>query len=535
MDCVDGDDEDPKICSHGLKRSCPGMLRCHGTSICIPKWEICDGQIHCPHGDDEAHCLLCAPDCVCAFLTMSCFSGSVLTEPLQLKYMQLFYVLVIDNSGEGSMDNLNIISFYTKSLKYVSIHHTNLRGIFADICQAMFYMNLSSNNIQELNSMYISLPSSLVFLDISNNSVIHIEGNVFPNSLQFFYARNNKLALFDSNILIFGIKGIYLEGNKFRMIALKRPMGIPQNMHIIVKVDIKWMSCLVFPGSETCTISSTARTLYMLIPLLCAAVVTVFMKLIALFRKNKIRIKHFNLTYLYMLTYIVDILLISYVGFQCCFLLVHKENYIEAAVNFFSRIRCIAIQTIVLLSCNITIVTDFLLCTYKFLSIKDPFFRIKQNVFSLKTWIICVLIHGILSLRIPENLSEEIKTEGDVTYPFCFKGEYNNLSKVVSLINLTVGTCIAIVNTCLRFLTLLYIFSPRQNQEKYGKYIRMRISSRRKFLLFFKMIVLGILKVGSLSSLLWLQIIPANRNLLNFIMLILFVLSMTMSDVLMLS
>ena len=64
VDCINGEDE--ALCSN---YSCPGMLHCSGHTFCVHQSEVCNDQVECPLGDDEIGCgqLPCPASCVVDF------------------------------------------------------------------------------------------------------------------------------------------------------------------------------------------------------------------------------------------------------------------------------------------------------------------------------------------------------------------------------------------------------------------------------------------------------------------------------------
>ena len=69
VDCPYREDEDD--CEH---YSCPLMLKCKDSQICVHPIEVCDGVIQCPHGDDEAMCGVnpCPQSCTCLGRAIRC-------------------------------------------------------------------------------------------------------------------------------------------------------------------------------------------------------------------------------------------------------------------------------------------------------------------------------------------------------------------------------------------------------------------------------------------------------------------------------
>ena len=72
-ECPGGTDELKMDCP---KTTCPGMLRCRNSSICISRENICDKDNDCPSKDDEQFCtnniLYCPRNCSCLFYSLSC-------------------------------------------------------------------------------------------------------------------------------------------------------------------------------------------------------------------------------------------------------------------------------------------------------------------------------------------------------------------------------------------------------------------------------------------------------------------------------
>ena len=139
-DCMDHEDEDG--CQD---MTCPGFYRCFNSSVCVHSDSMCDGWPHCPEGDDEWLCdMTCPKQCLCqghAFLCPQPFSAHLFP---QLRYL--------DGRGSGMTPS-----------DLTSNHY-------------IVHLSLSRCALSLLPSMAMK---NLQFLDLSENSLVNIDMNVF--------------------------------------------------------------------------------------------------------------------------------------------------------------------------------------------------------------------------------------------------------------------------------------------------------------------------------------------------------------------
>ena len=78
-DCPFGEEE-----LHCGILTCPGLLRCKTEIICVSRYQVCDGVVHCPiSGDNEVFCDLpqCPRDCKCHGLAITCSDMNLISVP----------------------------------------------------------------------------------------------------------------------------------------------------------------------------------------------------------------------------------------------------------------------------------------------------------------------------------------------------------------------------------------------------------------------------------------------------------------------
>ena len=73
-DCWDGSDE-----NNCKFRTCEGLFKCKGTSICISPKVVCDHYSDCPLQDDEIFCHFCPQECTCLGLNIRCEHTNIST------------------------------------------------------------------------------------------------------------------------------------------------------------------------------------------------------------------------------------------------------------------------------------------------------------------------------------------------------------------------------------------------------------------------------------------------------------------------
>ena len=239
INCPNGDDE---ICGAELGGllSCPGHLKCSGTSFCVPPWEVCDGNVHCPHQDDEKFCNLCFKGCKCHGNTIHCVNASAWREPLvcppapsalilrnaqwSLLHQLLkcdvsmwYHLVMIDIYCKVNGFNLSseqiifpLMSMNGLLLRTLNVHHCALTSLDRHAIPGgnTNHVNVSFNRIATMNADTFALAKKVRILDLSSNHLTHIARYYFAHltRLRYLYLTRNPIGSVSHNAFIMNVE-----------------------------------------------------------------------------------------------------------------------------------------------------------------------------------------------------------------------------------------------------------------------------------------------------------------------------------------
>jgi hypothetical protein len=138
---------------------CPYGYKCAWSQTCLLIDQVCDGIVHCNHGDDEAICdFRCPVNCTCQGYVADCSNTAfqlllLPTVPRTVRYLDL-------------SSNKNLSAILEES-------HLNL--------QALFILNLSRCDIQRLTSYALRKIKNIRNLDLSYNLIVLLPNYVFSS------------------------------------------------------------------------------------------------------------------------------------------------------------------------------------------------------------------------------------------------------------------------------------------------------------------------------------------------------------------
>ncbi|XP_053400437.1 G-protein coupled receptor GRL101-like [Mercenaria mercenaria] len=192
----------PEICTEASQVPCFGRYRCSSSKQCIQLKEVCDGVVHCSNGDDERLCgFVCPQKCKCIGQTINC------------------------QGNDFNMTDVNTMSKHTRSadlsrnsgIKDI-IYRDNLSFPF------MLRLNISSCEIQKVNSMAFFHINNLLTLDIGNNKIKVLPENVFGNLHHLVFLNldgNFELTVVSSSAFrgLRNIRSLRLSGTKLKIIS----------------------------------------------------------------------------------------------------------------------------------------------------------------------------------------------------------------------------------------------------------------------------------------------------------------------------
>ena len=500
VDCPSGDDEDQMLCQLDVSRPCPGMLRCHNTNICVPKWEICDGQQQCPLSEDEAHCLPCPQNCTCYFQAVSCDNVTILeiTKFSMYQILTLHFILT-----QNIQDILGEFNYTPKTLLYLEIINSNIAYFFGERYLNMFFLNLSSNKLFDLVPEKVTFSPSILYLDLSCNDIIFINSSVFPPYLEVLDLRNNKIGIIPSSIWHHKIVSLNLEGNTIFAIGFGR--NLFNIHHISTSKESYWILCSVSKiyqnNKKICQLK-----LPQMIVSIFATIVSVIL-LVARLKNSLSVILHrekiqMHIMYHSLLIPITDLFLLLYIIVNCTFLLNNIDNYIGVLVQVSSPPMCLSVKCVVLFCLNSNILIDLYNSVVQFIRVKDPFAQLKMNLFTRTSVVVTFVLQVGLSLRFPNHSTDGLTFVKEVQYPLCLATTFGAGKSAfvtgVTILSSVLGVAYMVFQCCTYYLLIgSHVDSVNCIKEK------IYIGTFQRMKLFFKLIIIKFLNSLSLIYLIF--------------------------------
>ena len=179
--------------------SCPGMFRCQ-LGQCLHLDELCDGIVHCPlFADDEINCfdMICPRSCLCLGKTVFC-TNTIYTQIPQMS-KDVHAIIFTSNKGIISMINMNQYTFLVHLDLSWNMIGSSLHNMFLMLGNIR-YLDIAGNNFTFLNNL--NGLHSLIFFNVSFNSIVHLESDLFAQSpaLKYLDLSHNQIKLLDTNM-----------------------------------------------------------------------------------------------------------------------------------------------------------------------------------------------------------------------------------------------------------------------------------------------------------------------------------------------
>ena len=213
IDCIYGEDE--ASCTN---LSCPGFLKCRGEFKCISPDQICDGRVDCIGSfDDEITCGYCPKFCECDGYILHCtvdnISGavSVITGGTYSKGVIL----------KGNQTILSIDILFTLSVVFIDVSNCNIKQIIFAVHHHTFYQkilfsNFSANLIYDTTFFRAKIFKKLLVVDLSTNLIsVLASKDLRMKHLMAIYAQHNPILLIDVSNGMDSLKYINLQHVKF--------------------------------------------------------------------------------------------------------------------------------------------------------------------------------------------------------------------------------------------------------------------------------------------------------------------------------
>ena len=155
------------------------MYKCRGENFCIESNQRCDGQRHCPEGDDELLCdVVCPSGCSCYGNTFLCPYAGFTEMPQELPR----YLRKLDVTGNFlQVQQQNISSFIFLGELFLGRNEISFLEPFTFMYVSNIYkLDLSQNMLTVLRSNTFFGLVKLKFLDLNgNNKLTTIEAGAF--------------------------------------------------------------------------------------------------------------------------------------------------------------------------------------------------------------------------------------------------------------------------------------------------------------------------------------------------------------------
>ncbi|XP_060558250.1 uncharacterized protein LOC132718555 [Ruditapes philippinarum] len=172
----------PEICTDSTKVICPNAYRCAWSKNCISLEQVCDGYVHCYHGDDERLCSFrCPVKCRCSGYAMFCSHSNITMGDV---YNMSDTARQLDLSRNVNLRKvLENSHLEFTSLAILNLSRCNIVNISTEAFHGLrniFTFDLSFNDIRTLQSNVFHHLKHLRLLQLKGNSKLSsIEAGAF--------------------------------------------------------------------------------------------------------------------------------------------------------------------------------------------------------------------------------------------------------------------------------------------------------------------------------------------------------------------
>ncbi len=206
FDCPNGEDEGI-FCE---RPTCPGMLRCSESSVCVHAKHVMDGTTHCvvSADDERVYPRVCEPLCKCHGMVKDCSFGRVEIN-VTTTHLEPWAVIILQNNilksvPRGYLSNTLLVldlSFNQISQllrgefkQLYNLHELRLQDNLIGFIQSLTFFGLSSLQTLVLTSNRISILSTNSFLGLDNLAVLHLDNNVIKHIMPCTFEGLHKIS-----------------------------------------------------------------------------------------------------------------------------------------------------------------------------------------------------------------------------------------------------------------------------------------------------------------------------------------------------
>ncbi len=306
FDCPRGEDEG-LFCE---QRSCPGMLRCSESSVCVHPRHIGDGTQHCmvSADDERVYPGVCESLCKCHGLVKDC-SFERVEMNITTKFLQPWAAIILQNNALKSiprahLSNTNLVidlSFNQITQLYpgefkssYNLHELRLKDNLVTSIHPLAFFGLSSLQTLALTSNQISTLSENVFLGLYNLVVLHLDNNAIKHitacafrgvdNIKELILKSNSLTKINARMLcgLENVRYLDLSFNPLRAIHISHSTLL----HVTIHVQTVEYCCLL-PKPTKCFPSISEKTvLYTCPEILKSQEIVVWCLVLVLFLPN---------------------------------------------------------------------------------------------------------------------------------------------------------------------------------------------------------------------------------------------------------
>ncbi|XP_052685066.1 uncharacterized protein LOC128164975 [Crassostrea angulata] len=250
------------------------QFQCEDGS-CIPVDDFCNGLTNCPNQEDESPCKhnnntscvdynsgcpkRCPAHCQCNGFIFKCSSPENVTKEVRvldlssnvfnleslenfelLVHLNLSRCFISDSTLTGLGIRLNSLSLQTLDLSYNNIQNVELKTF--DRLSKLLYLNISNNQILRLHLDFLTLIPNLRHLIVMNNSIEKIKGmesyNRQNSDLELLDLQNNKLITVQPNSLhwLSSVSKIFLRNNNIT----NTDFYFSELMELLIELDLSY-------------------------------------------------------------------------------------------------------------------------------------------------------------------------------------------------------------------------------------------------------------------------------------------------------
>ncbi len=247
LDCPGGADE--AQCAHA---GCPGMFKCRNSSICISGEDLCDDISDCPLNDDQFFCNIsnylksCPSNCSCLLYSFFCTGLHLKTEEKLEPYIYIYL---------HKMDLPLSIFVMLNDPVFLVLEHCGLKHIckMVKLPKQLRIFNISGNTLKKLEKDCFEFMSNITHLNMSKNRIASLSSYTFQSSsvIVMLDLSNNKISILNDKVFsgLYLMKVLNLIGNS--IVSISNLAFFESSIEYLVTNKQDYKVCCVKPSAET--------------------------------------------------------------------------------------------------------------------------------------------------------------------------------------------------------------------------------------------------------------------------------------------